>query len=157
MDEVPDSSDEVRGAALVPVALADLLLGIEVASSGGYRSGAYVCKATGRVYVVSSDFDSDEDVPPDIEDSDQYLALPSKRDLRLGRDLAIEFVAEHLPGDLDDAYDCFRRRGAYARFKSLLIRRSQLDAWHRFEEEATERALRDWCDEQGFELVGAAP
>jgi hypothetical protein len=157
MEQGPQTSAGTPGAPRVTVALDKLFEGLEFASFGGYVASAYICKETGRIYVVSSDLDIDEDPPPDIEQSDQYLALPSKRDLRLGRDLAIAFVMEHLPSDLDAAYDCFRRCGAYARFKSLLLRRGQLDAWHRFEEDATVLALRDWCDEHGFELCEDRP
>jgi hypothetical protein len=157
MEDMPDPSDEVHGAARAAVSLDDLLSGFEVVSSGGYGSGAYVCKATGKVHVVSRDFGSDEDVPPDVEESDEYVPVPGKRDLRLGRDLAVAFVAEHLPHELDEANDCFRRRGAYARFKSLLIRRGRLDVWHRFEEDATVLALRDWCEENGFDLSMPTP
>lgn len=39
--------------------------------------------------------------------------------------------------------------GAYARFKDLLVRRKALGQWHAFENAATERALRQWCDENG--------
>jgi hypothetical protein len=43
------------------------------------------------------------------------------------------------------------------RFKSLLLRRGQLDAWHRFEENATVRALGEWCDENGFDMSKDRP
>jgi hypothetical protein len=48
----------------------------------------------------------------------------------------------------------FHRRGAYARFKSLLAAEGRLEQWRRFEADATERALREWCAGQGIELVG---
>jgi hypothetical protein len=91
-DEGPYAPDEMPVAPRVRVALDRLLEGLEFASSVGYVASAYICKRTGRIHVVSSDLDIDDDPPPDIEDSDRYLALPSKRDLRLGRDLAIAFV-----------------------------------------------------------------
>lgn len=45
------------------------------------------------------------------------------------------------------AEEIFRSRGAYGRFKSLLDRANQLEAWHRYEEQAVENALREWCEE----------
>ena len=40
----------------------------------------------------------------------------------------------------------FSKRGAYRKFRALLIRRNVLDRWYDFELKATERALRDWCE-----------
>jgi hypothetical protein len=37
--------------------------------------------------------------------------------------------------------------------KALLANAGQLDAWHRYEAAATEHALREWCESNGFELV----
>jgi len=91
-------------------------------------------------------------LPDGIDDPEQYLALPSLQDLGLGKPLALRFVAEHLPQALSEATVCFRKRGAYGRFKTLLERHGRLAAWHAFEEAATESALRTWCEEQGFAL-----
>jgi hypothetical protein len=38
-------------------------------------------------------------------------------------------------------------RGAYSKFKALLTRRRALDRWYDFEWKATERGLREWCEE----------
>jgi hypothetical protein len=51
-----------------------------------------------------------------------------------------------LPRDFDDVSDMFDRRGAYGRFKQLLTRRRALQQWYDFEQQATERALREWCE-----------
>jgi hypothetical protein len=32
------------------------------------------------------------------------------------------------------------------------MRRHALDRWHAFEEKATNRALRDWCEENAIEV-----
>jgi hypothetical protein len=40
----------------------------------------------------------------------------------------------------------FDRRGAYARFRDLLLRKKALDRWYDFEAKATEAALREWCE-----------
>ena len=93
-----------------------------------------------------------ETLPEDIDDTVQYLALPSLHDLGLGKPLALRFVSEHLPQALDEATLFFRKRGAYSRFKALLERHGRLAAWYAFEAAATEMALRTWCEEQGFDL-----
>ena len=111
--------------------------------------GAYVSRETGKIYYAS-DLADEEPLPDDIDDDAKYAVVPDRSSLDLGRRLAIAFVREHLPADLDHAHDIFRRRGAYGRFKSLLERRRQLDAWYRYEDAATDRALRQWCEDNGF-------
>jgi hypothetical protein len=32
-----------------------------------------------------------------------------------------------------------------------------LERWYEFEQRATEQALREWCDENGIQLVDAPP
>jgi hypothetical protein len=81
-----------------------------------------------------------------ISDEDKYIQLPSKRELDLGVPLVMDFVRQFLPRDFDDISDIFRRRGAYGRFKQLLTRRGALQQWYDFEQQATERALREWCE-----------
>ncbi|WP_143518125.1 hypothetical protein [Pseudomonas sp. PIC25] len=67
--------------------------------------------------------------------------------------LLCAFVEEHLPDSIDAVYGFFRKRGAYRQFIALLDHVGQLDAWHAYEQQATEDALRDWCEENGLTLV----
>ncbi len=67
------------------------------------------------------------------------------------------FVEQHLPGDYDRAVDSFHKRGAYGRFEGLLDRRGASEAWYAFESDATERALKQWCEEHGIQLSFAEP
>lgn len=62
-----------------------------------------------------------------------------------------------LPDDYDKVADSFHKRGAYGRFKDLLDRRSVREAWYAFEAEATELALKQWCEEHGIQLSFAKP
>ena len=98
--------------------------------------------------------DEDEEVPEDIDEDEDYVRLPDKRELDLGKRLALRFVDEHLPDDFRRAQDIFSRRGAYARFKDLLAHRSALDQWYEYERKATERALRQWCVDNKIEVTG---
>jgi hypothetical protein len=50
-----------------------------------------------------------------------------------------------LPDDFDDVRQMFGRRGAYRNFRQLVTRRRVLDQWYAFEEQATKKALREWC------------
>lgn len=115
---------------------------------------AYLCKETGQLYVVS---DSVEEPVPDDLGSDRYLLLPDKRDLDLGRRLAERFAWGYLPDDAERVEDIFRSRGAYGRFKSLLERRNMLEQWYQYEAQATEAALREWCELNDIELDNTKP
>ncbi|MGB5440059.1 MAG: hypothetical protein WBN90_10490 [Gammaproteobacteria bacterium] len=78
--------------------------------------------------------------------------VPDKRYLDLGKQLALDFVLQELPGHYEKIDSVFRRRGAYSRFKDLLCEHGALDAWYRFEESATQKALCTWAKEEGFEV-----
>ena len=70
--------------------------------------------------------------------------MPHKQDLDLGNRLVFHFVEEHLPDSYESVRDIFRRKGAYSRFRDLLEQHGRVDDWYRYEERATEAALREW-------------
>jgi hypothetical protein len=135
----------------MPVSFRELLDTFELMSManpvGEYQ--AYLCRQTGKIYC-RSDFDDiaelTDEFPDDVEDDEKYIAVPDKRELDLGKPLVLDFAREFLPGDFDEVRDIFSKRGAYAKFKALLIRRHALDRWYDFENKATEQALRRWCE-----------
>jgi hypothetical protein len=131
----------------------DLLTAFEFASMGEVSGClAFVSIKTGKAFIKSDDLDADEEIPEDLETSEEYLCLPDKRKLDLGRDLVFSFIEEKLPDEMDAVRDFFRRRGAYPKFKNLLASRGMLEAWYRFEEASTEAALRQWCEENGLQV-----
>ncbi len=115
---------------------------------------AYISIDTGSIHWISEANPLDEEIPEDLETSDRYIAIPHKNDLDLGSDLALRFAAEELPGLYNRVEQCFRHRGAYARFKELMASEGCLDKWYSFEVESTERALRSWCAENEINVVG---
>lgn len=121
-------------------------------AAGPLENAAYASRATGHIYWVSEETEGEEDIPGDIEDETLYVAIPHKNDLDLGKRLVFDFADEHLPEDFDKIRSLFSRRGAYSRFKDLLEDRSLLERWYEFEQAATEKALRKWADENGFEI-----
>lgn len=138
----------------VSVSLNELLAAYEWVSSGEAAAldcEAYVGRNTGSIHWRGEGID--EELPEDIEDGSLYIAVPQKSEFDLGRSLAIRFVEEHLPQHQEAVHGLFRKKGAYAHFKSLLARADQIDAWHEYERVAKENALRQWCEENGFELV----
>ncbi|VIO73281.1 hypothetical protein CI1B_48860 [Bradyrhizobium ivorense] len=92
-------------------------------------------------------------MPDDVEDDEKYIAVPDKRELDLGKPLVLDFAREFLPGDFDEIRYIFSKRGAYQKFKALLIRRRALDRWYDFENKATEQALRRWCEDNEISVT----
>jgi hypothetical protein len=139
----------------VSVSLEELLSAFEWVGAGAAAAmdcQAYVGRKTGSIHWSGEGID--EELPNDIEDASLYIALPQRSELGLGPSLALRFVEEHLPQHQEAVHEFFRKRGAYAKFKSLLTRAGQLNAWHAYESIATENALRKWCKDNGFELLG---
>jgi Uncharacterised protein family (UPF0158) len=143
----------------MPVALSDLLEAFEFASNGGgiAEFNAYICRKTGKLYY-QTDFDAgesgEEELPEDIDDTQKYLRIPNKHELDLGKQLVFDFVREHLPDDFADVRHFLSKRGGYRTFKTLMARRGAIDRWYAFEDDATERALREWCALHDIEIVG---
>jgi len=118
------------------VSFSDLQLAFEFVSSGGMgENEAYLDRQSGKIYWHSEVGDNDEELPDDIDD-EKYISIPDKRELNLGKPLALDFS----------------RRGAYRRYKELLVRRSALERWYDFSNKSEETALREWCAENGIEL-----
>ena len=141
----------------VTVKAEELRAAFEFVSAGSmFLASAYICLESGKIHWKSADLE-DDDLPDDIEDSDRYLPVPGQHDLHLGRPLAMGFVAAELPDDYDTVHRFFSRRGAYARFKDLLVARGKLERWYEFENQATEDALRDWCADNGIQLAPGGP
>ena len=136
------------------VKFSDLELAFEFVSFEGVTMEhlAYVRKETGEILYGSDDL-NEEELPDDVDDEEKYLAIPSKRDLGLGRSVVFDFVEQFLPDDLDQVRRYFSRRGAYGNFKDLLAQRGAIEQWHKFENEAAQRALREWCSENSIEPI----
>lgn len=83
---------------MVTVTSDDLLAAFEfVGSAQPMENNAYICLDTGKIYWTSELQAVDEDVPDDLEASDRYIAIPHKKDLDLGQNVALRFVAQELP------------------------------------------------------------
>ena len=139
----------------MPVSFLDLQLAFEFVSSGGMcENEAYLDRQSGKIYWHSEFSDSDEELPDDIDDK-RYILIPDKRELDLGKPLALDFARRFLPDDRDKVRHIFSRRGAYRRYKDLLVRRGALERWYDFSNKSEETALREWCTENGVELSDA--
>ena len=117
-----------------------------------FGNQAITSKETGEIFYISEMGDSD-DLPDDIDESDDYIEIPHKNDLDLGKNLVFRFVSEYLPEEYNRVAQIFRREGAYSRYKNLLERKGLLDQWHKFENDAQSKALREWCKENNIDLI----
>jgi hypothetical protein len=140
----------------MPTSFQEILEAFEFVDGGLGAHEAFLCKQTGKVHWRSglSELDElNEEVPDDVEDEEKYLAIPGKRELDLGKPLVLDFAREFLPNDFDEVRYMFSKRGAYKKFRALLIRKNVLERWYDFESKATERALREWCGLNSIELA----
>src|SRR5215469_3955560 len=112
------------------VSFSDLQLAFECVSSGGMgENKAYLDRQSGKIYWHSEFGDDDEELPDDIDD-EKYISIPDKRELDLGEPLVLDFAREFLPDDYDEVRHIFSRKGAYRRYKDLLMRRGALERWY---------------------------
>ncbi len=140
----------------MPASFPEILLAFDFVGSSAGLHEAILCRRTGKIYCRSEFSDLDElndEFPDDVEDGENYIAIPDKRELGLGKPLALDFAREFLPDDFDEVRYMFSKRGAYRKFRALLTRRDALDRWYAFESKATERALREWCELNSIEVA----
>ena len=131
----------------------DLELAFMFASDSYSGNIAYLCKKTGKTYIKSEFYDTPEEkLPEDIEENEQYIEIPSKNDLELGKKLVIEFISKYLPSEIENVYSIFRSKGAYSKYKSLLVYQGILDEWHEYEQTAQKTALLTWCSENDIQV-----
>src|SRR5438067_9340534 len=132
----------------MPVSFSDLQLAFEFVSSGGMgENEAYLDRQSGKIYWHTEFGENDEELPDDIDD-EKYISIPDKKELDLGKPLVLDFAREFLPDDYDEVRHIFSRRGAYTRYKELLVRRGALERWYDFSNKSEEMALREWCAER---------
>jgi hypothetical protein len=140
-----------------PIDLDELILALDWASdTSGLGNLAFVSRETGQVFMTSDeDFGAEfaAKLPSDLDDAEKYASVPTRHDLRLGKRLAVRFAETSSPERLQDTYKMFASRGAYARFKAMLENEGALDAWHAFEPEAVERALREWAESEELAIA----
>ena len=125
-----------------------------VSNAYSMDAAAYLHRPSGKVYWRSDDalidelFDNEE-LPADVETSPEYLQIPSKQQLDVGKALVFAFVRRFMPHTYAEVAAIFRKPGAYGRFKSLLEDRDLLDHWRQFQEDGEKEAMRDWCRANG--------
>jgi len=110
----------------------------------------YLNRKSGELYYDSDA--SEDEIPEDIDDGKKYLLIPTKQDLGLGKPLVLRFTVEYIPDQIDRVSDIFTRKGAYQRFKTLLIDVGKLEDWHKYESDKQKEALIQWCEVNEIEV-----
>jgi len=126
-----------------------------VSSAAPGEHCAVVNRITGESFFSSiiSDYD---DLPDDVDENDDYIGIPHKNDLELGKPLVMDFIRCRCPELIDRVLSIFSRRGAYGRYKDLLVEKNMLEDWYAFENERTREALLKWCELQGLTIESAS-
>lgn len=119
---------------------------MEFISCDLFDNEAYIDTQSGAIYCSGEGVE--EPLPDDIYENEKYLAIPTKRDLELGKPLVLRFTELEMPDQLDNVYSMFRTRGAYSQFKYLLNTLDLTEKWYAFEKRATEQAIMEWIDLQ---------
>jgi hypothetical protein len=90
----------------VPVTFQDILDAFEfVGTGGGGLHRAILCRRTGKIYQraeFSNLEEFNDEMPDDVVDEEKYIDIPDKRELGLGKPLALDFAREFLPDDFDE-------------------------------------------------------
>jgi len=127
---------------------------VSAAETGhGAEDAAYLHRPTGTIHwhsledIVGELYD--EPLPEDVASRPDYLRIPSKRELDLGKALVFTFVHEFLPYAYAEVAAIFRKRGAYGRFRDMLEYRGLLDQWRQFQDAGEKEAMRTWCRKNG--------
>ena len=113
---------------------------------------SYVNRETGAIVTVTDDMviGPDEELNrEDIEDSDEYLPLPTS--FEIDEWSIMKKFAGGCPDPLgSDLLDALSGRGAFRMFRTVLTRARTQDEWYRFRERAFARIAREWLDEHGI-------
>ena len=96
-----------------------------VSSAAPFEHTAVVHRQTGESFFASDIAGYDEFLE-NLDESDDYIGIPHKNDLDLGKPLVMEFVRSRCPEEIDLVLSIFRRRGAYGRYKDLLEQKAHL-------------------------------
>jgi len=137
----------------MPVKFSDFEDALMFLSGSMYDAEAWLSRSTGKIYIISELIDDeDQELPEDLYESDDYLILPTKRDLDLGTNLVFDFARDCMPEQYKKIQNIFRSSGAYRRFKDFLESSDKVQDWYDYENNATTQAIIQWCESQGIEL-----
>jgi hypothetical protein len=114
---------------------------------------SYLHRESGAIVTITEDMvivpDGDELNREDVEDSDEYLPLPTSFEIDEWS-IMRKFTAERPEPLGSDLLDALSGRGAFRMFRAVLKRARIEDEWYRFRERAFVTIAREWLDEHGI-------
>lgn len=113
---------------------------------------AVINRKTGESFFASEEMIDLDEIPEDADDNDDFIYIPHQNDLDLGKPVVMDFVRNRCPNLIDRVQTIFRRKGAYGRFKDLLMEKNFLDDWYAYEQQRIREALLQWCEENEIVL-----
>lgn len=97
-----------RCMSVVSVPYDEILSAFEfVSSAAPTEHNAYISMDTGQIHWVSELASMDEEIPENLDTSNQYISVPHKNDLDLGRKLVLRFAAQEMPQVYDEVRAIF--------------------------------------------------
>lgn len=121
---------------------------INAIESCGDEDAFYYNKVSGEIVYLSdyslSGVDYSE-LSDEIEDTDNYIALPSKydrHDYQIMKSFIFTIEDEKTSKILLQAIS---RRGAFRNFKDLIYYFEIVDEWYKFQQETYKKIALDWC------------
>jgi hypothetical protein len=112
---------------------------------------ALLHRPTGKAYYTSTTADYGE-LPTEAKTSSDYLAIPHKQELPLGKELVNDFVQEHCPQQMARITMIFARKDAYRHLKDLLTGLGLIETWYLYEDAREREELQTWCREHDLGL-----
>lgn len=136
----------------LPVSLRDIMGELEIQAN---EMSLYLDRRSGEVMAVfHGDYAAENEVDPEeIEESEDYIALPNKRDIHEW-DLMDRFTLTLRDARIrDELRSAIRGSGAFRAFKTLIRRHDLEESWYRFRDVAIARIAAECLDEHGIAYV----
>ncbi|MEM6672107.1 MAG: UPF0158 family protein [Planctomycetota bacterium] len=127
----------------------------EFASLDPGESSAYLDRRTGEIHCVSAVVG--EEGPDDLDESDHYLFVPDRDDLRIGSRTARHFAEDEATDLYEEVVRAFSGPGAFRRFEEILDRAGRREDWFTYRTARIREGLRAWCEAEGIQVVDGGP
>ena len=135
------------------VRYSEIRMAFDFVSSGMQGENfAYVSKDDGEIYYFSEMLGLDETRGHDVH-SAGFEPVPHRDALDLGRELAFDFVDEHLADQYAAVRDFYADEDtAESRFKDMLQANGLFEEWKEYKAVKVEKFLREWCEQKNIAL-----
>lgn len=115
---------------------------------------AVIDKRSGRLYLITGDFEDSHEFPEDYYSSDYYLVIPDRDELHVGKQLILSFASNFLSEKIHSEIEKFYYSPhPFEKFRDILTREGLTDRWLSFELSEELRALKDWCLKNNIPLM----